>query len=209
MKKIIKWTIYILTLCIVVGLALCYLIIPKQTNSIMDKIIEYANTPIAIAGITTSLGGIIMFILTKFVLSNTKFGKKQLETMENKINEAEKNILCYKERASEEIDKYKIQFEELKEDCNNKVTIMYEQFTDLQNTLLNSLKVIPNKKLQSLIEEYEIKFDERKEELLDKTINTNKYVDDKIEEIKEKYENMFQEFINKVESTLNEETEND
>lgn len=209
MKKVVKWTAYILILAGAIAAVICYLVVPAETKRAINKLMEYANTPICIAGVTTTVGGILVFVVTRYVMGNTKFGRKELDSMHDALSEFEnqssKSIDDYKNRFDELKSKYEAEFAALKSETDSKVSVVYDEFEDLQKTLLESLKAFPNKHIQELVAEYEARFSERKEEIIEKTINTNEYVDAKIAEINAQYEAMFAELRDKVEKTLNEE----
>lgn len=203
MKKVVKITAYVLCLVAVVALTICYLVIPSQTKQAVDIIVGYLNTPVAVAGISTTIGGIVIFVVSKFIISNTKFGKKELEKIKDDVNNAKVSVYEYKGIITDEVKKYKVQFEDLKKESEDKITIMYEEFKDLKVNLMDSLKVIPNKKVQEIVEKYESEFNVREEEIINKTVNTNEYVNSKIKELEDKY----QEFLNEAEVMLNEKAE--
>lgn len=207
MKDIIKWTIYLIALMALATLTVCYIAVPRETSVVIDKIVQYANTPIAIAGISTTIGGALIFIISKYILSTTKLGRKELDSMREDMNE-------FKESTANTIQDYKTKFDDLvsqaealKKDTENQVTIVYDEFTDLKNTVLTSLKAFPNKRIQEIVNKYEIEFAEREKDIIQKTINTNDFIDSKIEEIKSQYNDMFNELLEKVESALNEKAE--
>lgn len=213
MKKAIKWTAYILLLAAVITTVVCYLVFPAETKRAIDKIMQYANTPIAIAGVTTTVGGVLGFVISKYVLDNTKFGRRELDTIHETVNEfkdqSSKAIQEYKGKFEELKSNYEGKFEDLKSETEGKITVVYNEFKDLQDTLLGSLEAFPNKHIQALVAEYKARFQEREAEIVEKTINTNEFIDKKIAEIKAQYETMFNELLGKVEKTLNEEAADD
>ncbi len=198
MKKVLMWTLYFLALAATV---LCF-IFPVQAKEVCDNIMTVLNTPIAIAGVTVTLGGLLSFVISKYLVNNTKFGKKELDKIKEDFKETELEVTEYKEKIDNKVAEIEHNYAELENKCENKVTIMLEEFEDMQNTVINGLKTIPNKKIQAIVEEYEAKYAERKEEIIEKTINTNDYIDKKLLE-------MFQEFMEKVkyEETVNNEAE--
>lgn len=212
MKKVVKWTIYTAALLIIGALTICYFVIPNQTKEIIAKIVEYANTPIGIAGTSITIGGLISFVLVKYILANTKFGKKELDTIKNNFEEHKEKVEGICNDVKSVTTNYINEFQLLKTDCDNKISIVYQEFEDLQSSLISSLKTIPNKKVQAVVAEYEAKLEIRKQEIINKTINANTYVEDKIAEIKSQYDSMYKELVDKVEVILNEkgkETTND
>lgn len=198
MKKVLMWTLYFLALA---ATALCF-IFPVQAKEVCDNIMNVLNTPIAIAGVSVTLGGLLSFVVSKYIMTNTKFGRKELDSLKEDFKETENEVTEYKEKIDNRVAEIENKYASLENNCENKVTIMLEEFEDMQNTVINGLKTIPNKKIQAIVEEYETKYAERKEEIIEKTINTNDYIDKKLLE-------MFQEFMEKVkyEETVNNEAE--
>ena len=203
MKKVVKITAYVLCLLAIAALTICYLVIPAKTKEVVDIAIGYLNTPVAIAGITTTIGGILIFVISKFIISNTKFGRKEIDTMKQEISIYKDFIKNYKGEAESKIADYQQKFEDMKAECENQIAVMYDVFEDLQANTMSSLKVIPNKKIQEIVETYEQNFSKNKEEIIEKTVNTNEYVNSKIKELEEKY----QAFMKDAEGILNEREE--
>ena len=64
MKKALKISTYILIVCGIVALGLCYIIIPDRTKSAIDIVVEYLNKPLGIAfGSTITLGLVLGIVL--------------------------------------------------------------------------------------------------------------------------------------------------
>lgn len=194
MKKVLLWTLYILALAATV---LCF-VFPVQAKETCENVINVLNTPFVIAGVSVTLGGLLTFIVSKFILNNTKFGRKEIDNLKAENEEFKKIIIENEKSVNEKVDNCEKQVNKLEESCNNQCTIMLGQFESLQTNVINALKAIPNKKIQAIVEEYESHYEAEKQEIIEKTINTNEYVDKKLEE-------MFDEFMKKVEDTLNEE----
>lgn len=203
MKKVIKWTAYILFLVIFISAAVCYFVIPEQTKMVVDKIVEYMNTPIAIAGISTTLGGIISYVIVNFVVKNTKFGRKEINNLKEDYNQAKEDISEYKHNIDLLLTNQEEEFKNYRQCCENQVTMMLEEFEDLQKKTISALKTIPNKKVQAIVEEYEAKYAERKKEIIEKTVYTNDYVDNKLNELREYMEKI----LNEAKETINSKTE--
>lgn len=208
MKKVVMWTIYALVLAAAGVLVFCYAAFPVETKQTIAKIMEYANTPVAIAGVSTTVGGVLVFVATKYLVSNTKFGRGELDKMKADMKDFKGSIdnvvAQYKDKSNEAM----AGFENLKTETEGKITVVYNEFEDLQETMLKSLEAFPNKHIQEMVSKYKAEFANRKEEIVDKTINTNEFVDKKIAEIRAQYDNMFNDLLNKVEKTLNEEGKN-
>ncbi len=198
MKKVLLWTLYVLFLAATV---LCF-VFPVQAKEVSNNIMNVLNTPIVIAGISTTLGGIFTFIVTKFIMSNTKFGRKELDKNKAEVEDIKKQ---FDNLAAAFNDNLRIANEwcaSTKQECDNKVTVMLDQFEDLQAKTINALKTIPNKKVQAIVEEYESEYANKKQEIIEKTINTNEYIDKKIAEMKAEFDKL-------MEKLKYEEAEND
>ena len=161
------------------------------------------NTPVAIAGISTTIGGIVVFVIVKFIMNTSKFGRKELDNVKQEFDELENRLLDYQIDITDGLNKNIAGFEQLKNDCNNQVTIMLEQFEDLQANMIAALKTIPNKKVQAVVEEYESQYQVKKQEIIEKTIYTNDYVDNKLNELRQDVEKM----LNEAKERINSETE--
>lgn len=203
MKKVIKWTAYILILGALLVYSVCAFSAPEFTKHATDVIMEWLNTPVAIAGISTTLGGIITYVIVNFVIKNTKFGRKEINNLKTDYNQAKEDISEYKHNINLVLANQEEEFKNYRQSCENQVTMMLEEFEDLQKKTISALKTIPNKKVQAIVEEYEAKYDERKKEIIEKTIYTNDYVDNKLNELREYMEKM----LNEAKETINSETE--
>ena len=191
MKKVIYWILFVLGLTAAV---LCF-VFPVQAKEVSENIMNVLNTPVGIAGVSTTIGGILAFVVTKFIMTNSKFGRKELDNMKKEYEEFQ-NIVCEHEaKVTQAMTEYENKFEDLKNNCNNQVTIMLEQFEDLQKDTLNALKAIPNKKVQAIVEQYEAQYAVKKQEVIEKTINTNEYINEKIKEL--------EEMLNEAKETFN------
>lgn len=203
MKKVIKWTAYILILGGLLAYSVCALSAPEFTKHATDVVMGWLNTPVAIAGISTTIGGIITYIIVNFVIKSTKFGRKELDNNKKEFEDFKENTINEVKEFEEIVNNCENNYKTFTADCDNRITIMCEQFTDLMNNTMSALKTIPNKKVQAIVSEYETKFDTVKQEIIDKTVNKNAYVDAKIKEL----ENNYKEFIEKMEIMLNEREE--
>lgn len=199
MKKAIKWGLYFIALGGIIIYVVSGIFAPTETKHATDIVIGWLNTPVGIAGVSTTIGGIIAYILVNFVVRNTKFGRKELDNMKKSCDEFQANVIVLENNAAKEIEECKKKYEELDKSCEDKVKIMYQQFEDLQNTLLSSLKTIPNKKVQAIVAKYETEYAVRKEEIIEKTINTSEYINEKIKKL--------EELLNEAKETINDKAE--
>jgi len=195
MKKVICWTLYFLALAAAV---LCF-VFPVQAKEVCDNIMGVLNTPIAIAGVSVTLGGLLSFIISKYIMSSSKFGRKELDAMKNELRDAKNELTVYKNNITHEVEKCLLDVQLLEKDCNNQVTIMLHEFEDLQDKTLEALKTIPNKKVQNIVALYEENYEVRKQEIIDKTIHTDEYVDKRIKELEDLLNEAKEIFNNKAE----------
>lgn len=203
MKKVIKWTAYILVLGGLLAYLVCALSAPEFTKHATDVVIGWLNTPVGIAGISTTIGGIISYVIVNFVIKNTKFGRKELDNNKKEFEDFKEDTINEMNKFTEIVNKNESNYKSFTSDCDNRITILSEQFTNLYDNTMKALKTIPNKKVQAMVNEYEAKFDTVKQEIIDKTVNKNAYVDAKIKEL----ENNYKKFIEKMEIMLNEREE--
>lgn len=200
MKKAIKWTAFFLILACLVIYTVSGIFAPEQTKQLTDTVIGWLNTPVGIAGISTTIGGIISYVIVNFVMKNTKFGRKELDSIRKDTEDFKAVTISEVKEFKEIVNKYENNYKTFTADCDNKITIMCEQFTYLYDNTIKALKTIPNKKVQAIVTEYESKFQVIKEDIINKTVNKNAYVDAKIKELDDNYK----EFIEKMEKMLNE-----
>lgn len=178
----------------------CSLVIPAETIEFINKVGVILNYPITIAGVSMTIGGIFAYILVNFILKTTKFGRKELDNMQ-KGNEAVKNeVEQFKTDTLNTIKNFKTEIDEFKKDTETKTTVMINQFEVLQNNMLSALEVIPNKKVQAIIIEYKATYEAKKQEFIEKAVNADKYIENKLTD-------MFKQFMAKVEEKLNEREE--
>ena len=199
MKKINIVLTIILILLAGVYLACC-IIIPEQTNVFLEHLSVVLNYPITIAGVSVTLGGLFLWIITNFVLKNTKFGRRELNNMRKEVNYTEQQFNELKANTLEQLCNFKNDIDDFKKDTETKTTVMINQFENLQNNMLTALKAIPNKKVQDIIQEYEANYEVKKQEFMEKAINSDKYIEEKLT-------NMFKDFMLEVEEKLNEREE--
>lgn len=201
MIKFLKVALPILAFGAMVAWAVCSALIPEQTNQFIENVKIFVDRPIVIAGFATSVGGIATFVFTNYVIKNTKFGRKELDSMKQEIEkskkDAESKIEALKTEAESKIGDLKA----LKNECEGKIDVMYGEFGELKTALLDSLKAIPNKKVHEKVAQYEEEFGKKEQDLLKKTFDTNSYIDEKIS----KLESEWKEFVKQHMETGNEE----
>lgn len=190
MKKIITAIVCVLG---IVATALCF-IFPVQAKEVSENITNVLNTPFVIWGTSITLGGILTYIISKYIMTNSRFGRKEIDGLKSDFSECEIEISDYKEKIDEKIAEVENKYVNLEANCNNQVSIMLQQFEEMQGKMLTALEVIPNVKVQNIVNEYKQEYEAKKQEIIDKTINTNSYVDEKLAEMKAQ----FDEFMEKL-----------
>ena len=211
MKKFLKIFTYFLVLAGGIALAICYMVIPQETKYAMDVVVEYINKPLPIVGLSIAALSVILFNF----LSRTSIGKKALNKLTNKIDYYEKMNADFVNKVdntikdiTDEINKFKEdsenKIEEYKNEYEDKAKAMNTKFDYIESNLMETLKQIPNKKVQDCICEFENKYEEIKLQT-DLVIGS---VNDKVVDYKEEQENRFHELEVKF-IELKEEFENE
>ena len=185
MNKFLKIFVPILAGILIIAYFVCNLLIPGQTAWFMTQVGLVLNYPITIAGVSMTIGGIITYIIVNFVIKNSKFGRKELDNMKKEFEQLQDASIKHEQALTMKISEYEDKFNELKNSCNNQITIMLEQFEDLQNSTLDALKTIPNKKVQAIVAQYETEYSIKKQEIIEKTVSTNDYINEKIKKLEE------------------------
>ena len=143
MKKVIKWILYGLVLCGGIALILCYIIIPQQTKSAIDIVVDYCNRPLFIAGGSTITIGLVLYVIirayAKYVLGKSK---DQLEYYKVKVDNLVDNAKDYEQIAKEH-------YEQLKNDLSNEDN----KIEYLVNYLLKVCETSPNAKIKAIGQE--------------------------------------------------------
>ena len=199
MKKI-KVIISGLAALLAIAYLVCSLLIPAETIEFMNNVGVILNYPITIAGVSMTIGGIIAYVLVNFVIKNTKFGRRELTNMKADNDAVKNDIEQFKADILNTIKNFRTEIDNFEKDTELKTTVMINQFENLQYEMLNALKTIPNKKVQAIINEYKAKYEDTKQEFIQKAVNSDKYIEEKLT-------NMFKDFMLEVEEKLNEREE--
>ena len=129
----------ILVLC-VIAFVVCEIAMPNETNAFLNNIGDFLNKPFMVCGISVTVGGIFVFIVTKYILSNTSFGKKKLNDLNDKII------------ANGKISKE--QYEETQKTIAYYQSGNNDKFNDIDkalNKVNDAILLIPNKKVQEAL----------------------------------------------------------
>ena len=196
MKKALKISTYILIVCGIVALGLCYIIIPDRTKSAVDIVVEYLNKPLGIAFGSTITLGLVLGIVLKLLWNAHKDSINKDITDYKAIIEQEKNKLAL---AKHELE---IKESEIKTILGNYDTHI-DKLTDL---VVKVCETSPNAKIKAIAEEVKCVKVELAQELEQKKEIAIKYSDDQIKTLLDK--------VNKLEKVVKtyeqrEETTND
>ena len=140
MKKVFKIIGAILLSLGVIALIVCLCVIPNETKAFFDVVVEYLDKPIVLCGVSVTIGGVLLFFITRYIIANTSFGKKKLNDLNDKII------------ANGKISKE--QYEELTTLITNNKKSDDDKFNKIDNTLNtlnNAVLLIPNKKVQEAL----------------------------------------------------------
>ena len=196
MKKALKISTYILIVCGIVALGLCYIIIPDRTKSAIDIVVEYLNKPLGIAFGSTITLGLVLGIVLKLLWNAHKDSIKKDITDYKAIIEQEKNKLAL---AKKEL--------EIKESEIKTILSTYDTHIDkLTDLVVKVCETSPNAKIKAIGERARKIDIELSQELEQKKEIVAKYSDDEIKTLLDK--------VNEIEKVVKtyeqrEETTND
>lgn len=144
--KILKISLYVILFACIVAIVVCYCIIPEQAKGVMDKIIEYLNTPIGITGLSIASIGYILYK----IISMTSIGKVGLGTIKNDFGNVVQKVdngLSKLEEKEKELAKKEEDLKVLLEGYSNKVN-------ELSDSLVKVCETSPNAKIKALGEQF-------------------------------------------------------
>ena len=196
MKKALKISTYILIVCGIVAIGLCYIIIPDRTKSAVDIVVEYLNKPLGIAFGSTITLGLVLGVVLKLLWNAHKDSIKKDITDYKAIIEQEKSKLA--------LDKKQL---EIKESEIKTILGTYSTNIDkLTDLVVKVCETSPNAKIKAIGEEVKGVKVELSQELEQKKEIAMKYSDDQIKTLLDK--------VNEIEKVVKtyeqrEETTND
>ena len=164
MKKFIKWFIFWLVVLGGVALAICYLTIPEQTRLAVDKVVEYANTPLGIVGGSTITLGLVASFVIKLVYDRYK------DTIREDFKQAKEYAQAQKEQAS---GYYDLAVQE-RENIRDILSTYDKRIDELLDKTCKVCETIPNAKVNALattIKEDSVKLKEELKENLEEQEN--------------------------------------
>lgn len=176
MKKALKISTYILIVCGIVALGLCYIIIPERTKAAADIIVEYLNKPLGIAFGSTITLGLVLGIIFKLLWNAHRDSVK-------------KDIKDYKVFIEQEKKKLELSKKELEIKESEIKTILgtYSTYIDkLTDLVVKVCETSPNAKIKAIGEEVKGVKVELSQELEQKKEIVAKYSDDQIKSLLDK-----------------------
>lgn len=207
--KILKISLYVILFACIVAIVVCYCVIPEQAKGVMDKVIEYLNTPIGITGLSIASIGYIFYK----IISMTSIGKVGLGTIKNDFGNVVQKVdngLSKLEEKEKELAKKEEDLKVLLEGYSNKVN-------ELCDSLIKVCETSPNAKIKALGEQFKgnlAVLDNEINEKLEQGKNEFANVKEKVSliDIQGKYDELLNELKalkEKVEYGEREETTND
>ena len=142
MKKFFKIFGIVLLFIGVVAFIICKSVIPEQTDIFVENVKVFMDRPIVIAGFTVTVGSILIFFITRYVLNERKFSRNKLNELEEKINDSKK---FYEENKNELIKKVDVFYKEMIKG--------FETLNSDYDKLKDAVKLIPNKKVQEALKD--------------------------------------------------------
>lgn len=108
MKKFNKiLTIILFALIATLGIScmVVYIIDPNLFKEWLDKVLDIVNRPIVIAGVSTTIGGVFVFFITKYITNNLAFGKNKIEQYDERVKQIEQAKEDFENAANKKIKK--------------------------------------------------------------------------------------------------------
>ena len=140
MKKVLKIIGLCLLTCCAIALVVCLLVQPTETKYFLNDLFFYLDTPIALCGISVTLGGVLLYFIVRYVLNNTSVGKKHLQELNEQLKKLEKRHNDLLNEHCEYTQVVSKVFDEFKDTVDN-------NFLEIEKVL----SLIPNKKVQEAL----------------------------------------------------------
>jgi len=140
MKKLLK-IFGAIVLCLgVIALIVCMCAIPNETKLFFDRVFEYLDKPFVLCGVSVTIGGVLLFVITRYILNNTSVGKKNLKELKELIDKYNEIQNKKDELTNENIYKLGVEYKKMTTNISNEI-----------DKLENALKQVPNKKVQEVL----------------------------------------------------------
>lgn len=102
-NKILTIILFVLIAALGISCIVVYIIDPNLFKEWLDKVLDIVNRPIVIAGVSTTIGGVFVFFITKYITSNLAFGKNKIEQYDERVKQIEQAKEDFKNTANEKI----------------------------------------------------------------------------------------------------------
>ena len=103
-NKILTIILFVLIAALGISCIVVYIIDPNLFKEWLDKVLDIVNRPIVIAGVSTTIGGVFVFFITKYITNNLAFGKNKIEQYDERVKEIEKAKEDFENSAKEKIN---------------------------------------------------------------------------------------------------------
>ena len=140
MKKVFKIIGACFLMCGVIALIVCMCAIPNETKEFFNVVFDYLDRPIVLCGVSVTLGGILGYFIVRYVLSNTSYGKKHLNELEEKLGQEQNKTTQMKMVFDKALNKLEEEINNVKKDNNTYC-----------EKLEGAIKQVPNKKVQEAL----------------------------------------------------------
>lgn len=140
MKKVLKIFGAIILCLGVIALIVCMCAIPNETKLFFDVVVEYLDKPIVLCGISVTIGGVLLYFITRYIINNTSVGKKHLKELKELIDKYNEIQNKKDELTNENIYKLGVEYKKMTTNITNEI-----------DKLENALKQVPNKKVQEVL----------------------------------------------------------
>ena len=156
MAKFLK-VVKIIFICLAVILGVGYVVLnfinPELAKQVVDTVVDYANRPLPIVGVST----VVLAILVWKIFERTGYGKRAIAQMKKEYEEQ-------KEKDRQELERKKIEY--------SAIICFYEQEMDLLfNGFIQLCDYIPNKKVKEFGEKLKNDYAVIRQELREKMAN--------------------------------------
>lgn len=113
-NKVLLIVLLILLTTLLIGSCVLYIVNRELANQLFTNLKGFFDRPIVIAGISTTIGGLLLYLLIKYIVVNTRYGKSMLAKYEEKQKELEQAHKDFIDDANSKINELKSENEHLK-----------------------------------------------------------------------------------------------
>lgn len=102
-NKILTIILFVLIAALGISCLVVYIIDPNLFEEWLDKVLDIVNRPIVIAGVSTTIGGLFVLFITKYITNNLSFGKNKIEQYDERVKQIEQAKEDLEKSANEKI----------------------------------------------------------------------------------------------------------